>query len=309
MARFLVAALLAVGASGAPDDYTFEDYIRVRCSLDGEDEVFFEFNGTVFAEVPGEEQKQLFNVVALNVGRCLKQADGSYMLTTRELLYYLDPDTNEKINRWTNPWTNETVVVGHCANDPVQIPLFPEYPALPNFEDESTVMWQADIPLFYPNELAGNKSYAPYSPWEMYQATEHFHFEVKKSYLKDKSLRTMPEVHFAWFRTSQMLPWMKMGNLPGMLIFSSYGAKMPRSHLAPLLQKELKERIPLFANAPQCVLETPNDTSWSYFKKNFEAYLKGEEFPILASKEPAPCKKMADGKCSCATTRTAALIV
>jgi hypothetical protein len=45
--------------------------------------------------------------------------DGQWWLITRELSYYLDPKTSEKLTHWTNPFTNEIVNVVHVANDPV----------------------------------------------------------------------------------------------------------------------------------------------------------------------------------------------
>jgi hypothetical protein len=268
--------------------YDVQDFVRMRCSLDSSEDVFMQFSGNVFSEIPQQKQKLLFKTLGMNIARCIEQKDGSYVLTSRELLYYLDPITGEKLLNWTNPWTNETLNVVHVANDPVQSVLTPG--AYEFHEDASTAIMAEDIPLFYPNPLANNASFAPYSPFTWYQAAEYFHFEVATNLLQNRSISNIPWVHLAWFRTSQFLPFMKMGTSAGSLSFSSYGSKLQNvEQLDPLLQRELRDRVPLFAHAPPCLLVGPSVSSWTYFEDNFESYLLNEEFPIPVSRESRPC--------------------
>jgi hypothetical protein len=45
-------------------------------------------------------QRVLFKTIGLNIARCFKRSDGSYTLAGRELLYYVDPVTDQIINRY-----------------------------------------------------------------------------------------------------------------------------------------------------------------------------------------------------------------
>jgi hypothetical protein len=74
-----------------------KDVIRLRCSLDPTAETYFELQGTVLSNVPGEQQQLLFNTLGMNVARCFRQPDGSYMLTSREVLLYLDSVNSTKV--------------------------------------------------------------------------------------------------------------------------------------------------------------------------------------------------------------------
>lgn len=59
----------------------------------------------------------------MNVSKA-KVEEGKLKVTGRELTYYLDPTTGEKLDRWDNPWTEEKdLPVVHIANDPVQMAL------------------------------------------------------------------------------------------------------------------------------------------------------------------------------------------
>lgn len=42
----------------------------------------------------------------MNVGKATIK-DGKVVSTSRELTYYLDPQTHEKLVQWENPWTGE----------------------------------------------------------------------------------------------------------------------------------------------------------------------------------------------------------
>lgn len=59
----------------------------------------------------------------MNVSKA-KIEEGKLKVSGKELTYYLDPATGEKLNAWNNPWTGENdLPVVHIANDPVQMAL------------------------------------------------------------------------------------------------------------------------------------------------------------------------------------------
>lgn len=72
-----------------------------------------------------------------------------------------------------------------------------------------------------------------------------------------------------------------MGDRPGLLIYSAYGSKVSGfTDLPRLLQDEINNRVPVYKNAPQALLDQEDMTSWIYFKQHFDAYLAGETFPV-----------------------------
>ncbi len=85
----------------------------------------------------------------------------------------------------------------------------------------------------------------------------------------------------AWDRIGPWVPWMKMGDRSGNLIYSAWGGKVASvAELPQLIQDEMNTRVPLFKNAAKSILDKDDVTSWIYFKQHFDAYLKGEKFPI-----------------------------
>lgn len=257
----------------------------MRCALDGS-EVVMAWTGDVYAVVPDERQRRLFGVVGMNIARCLR-IDGRWHLTSRELLYYLDPTTGAPLHRWANPWTSAEVPVVHVANDRVQNQLAGPVP-MTIADGTATIAF--DIPLFYPNPIAGDPAARALDPNASYQAAELFAFAMPAEALAGSS-PTVSRLWFTWHRIGPWLPWMGMGGRPGGLMYSTRGRKLAAwDELPPLLQDEIAARVPRYRHAPACVLSGKNETSWTYVARHLAAYQAGERFPIAAPVDAAECQ-------------------
>ena len=265
----LLSVLLA-----APVQLTPREFVDLRCSADGGD-VYFDWHGRIYADVPGERPRRLFDVVGMNVARCV-QVDGAWQLLSRELSYYLDPETGAPAHRWTNPWTSEEVVVAHVANDPVQHQLG----GPPAERVGARTVVALEIPLAYPNPLAGDPRFAPHDPSPGYSALEMFRFESRDG-----------RVDLSWHRVGPWLPWMKMGGRPGRLVYSATGRKLGGySDLPGLVRSEIETRLPVYRHAPRCWLQQRNQTSWTTFRRDFAHWLRGARFPLEAPTKSARCR-------------------
>ncbi|NJM72568.1 MAG: DUF1838 domain-containing protein [Scytonema sp. RU_4_4] len=264
-------------------EFDAQHWVKTRSSLDPNESTFLVWQGKIYAFVPGEKKKLLFKIVGFSVSRCIPTGEGSWDFTSRELTYYLDPETGEILHKWDNPWTDETVPVIHVANSPVQGHFKGKFPA-PVEGDKTTFVF--DIFPTYPNPLGENPKFAEYSPHTTYQAAELFKLTVPTADLLNSELLSVTELKLSWDRIGQWLPWMKMGTRLGHLIYSAYGSKVNRfSELPQLLQDEINTRVPLYKNAPTSFLDVEDMTSWLYFQQHFDAYLAGETFPLPEGEE------------------------
>ena len=257
------------------------DLIKIRCATDGQD-VWTLWTGEVYSYVPQERQKKLFKVVGANVARCKQQKDGTWYFTSREVQYYLDPKTGQRLDHWINPWTKEKVPVMHVANELVQ-GKFRSAPKLTLYLPFATL--RMPINLLYPNRLSKDPELKAYSPESMYQAGEFFGLLSPISDLKDPK-KSSAAMSLTWTRVGPWLPWMAMGNRPGFLVYSADGGKVNSfEDLPQWLKQEIKENIPLYSSAPRCYLKSRNTSSWTYFARHKSAYVAGQRFPL-----PAPIK-------------------
>jgi Protein of unknown function (DUF1838) len=260
-----------------------QHWVKTRSSLDPTQSTFLTWKGKIYTFIPGEKRQLLFKILGLSVSRCIPTAEGSWDFTSRELTYYLNPQTDEILPKWENPWTGETVPVLHVANNPVQGKFHGKFPA--QVEGDSTT-FVFDIFPTYPNPLADDPKFAEYSPHPIYQAAELFKITVPTADLFDSALLSVSQLKLSWDRIGQWLPWMKMGDRPGNLIYSAFGSKVSGlTELPQLLQDEINTRIPLYKQAPKAFRDGEDMTSWSYFQKHFQAYLAGEIFPLPQAEE------------------------
>jgi len=239
------------------------------------------WEGRAYSRIPGEKDKHLFNLVGVNTRQCVTGMDPvrgkGFKSVSREIMMYLDPETNEIMDVWTNPWTNEEVPVLHVANDPVNMrgmryeknadgtDPYPfklrEYGAISFTSDE--------IPLFYDNPLGSD--YQVYVGGA-YHAMEIFNTAYSTNEIKDPKINRLSQSNIAWTRVAQWLPWMEMGSKSGIMVFNATGySTFDKSEIWPRLQKIMDDRYPLYNTAPPLTDARPNETSWTVFKKHMES--------------------------------------
>ena len=139
----------------------------------------------------------------------------------------------------------------------------------------------SNFPLFYPNPLHSNSSFSEYGGSQpFYQAGEFFRWYFSKEDLA--SAETVERVQISWSRMGPWMPWMKMGEIPGWVVYSCSGARAANiSSLPKWLQEDVQTRLPLFLHAPE-EYSAPNESSQTYFSKHFDSYLAGDQFPLPA---------------------------
>jgi len=270
------------------DTSTPEGYLKVMrkmtCSANDGEAVTYTWAGKVYSRVPGERDKHLFNVEGMNIRQCGSVEPDpvrgpGYRFVSREVMLYLDPETNEILRTWDNPWTGETVDVIHVANDPVN-GRGPSYAKnadgsmreLTLKEINGTWLSATEVPLFYTNPLGGD--YQDYVGGT-YHATEIFDFNGDMDELMDDELAVAYPV-VSWVRISQFLPWMEMGGRIGNLYFNAMGKKLESYDQLPALMKdEIAANYPKYTAPPPLDDTRPNETSWTYMKKLIDA--KGEK--------------------------------
>lgn len=251
---------------------------KIHCSTRDGQAVVYHWSGRVYSRVQGEPDRHLFNVEGMNVRQCVTVTDPQrgtgYRLVSRELMFYLDPRTNQLLRSWSNPWTGQTVDVIHVANDPVNSRPTYERTAdgqpyrLPARINQGKVFMPFEAPLFYTNPLGGD--YQEYVG-NQYHAMEIFDFVVEEAdLLNARRDRASPSI--AWVRISSWLPWMRMSGRQGQLVFNAVGQTMRNGieDLPQVIRDEIAANYPDYVAPPPGDDARPNETSWTYFKKVFD---------------------------------------
>jgi hypothetical protein len=242
--------------------------IKARASLDGSDTVTW-FTGNVHAWPPERPGPPLLGIEGYNIARAV-ETEGGWDLLTREAVFYLDPFRREPIDEWANPFTGETVEVVHIFNDPVNQRFRLQGPhgpwRLPVTGMGDDLYFNVDVLLAYPSPLP-RAEFPEHSGDDTYRAAELFQFFCKTSEIADEA-NVNASCNVSWTRLGPWLPWMRMSDRPGMLVYHCRGKKLEGGYGA--LPDWIRERIdrdaPTYREAPRELTE-PNETSWTYFRK------------------------------------------
>ncbi|MDP2174240.1 MAG: DUF1838 family protein [Candidatus Cloacimonadaceae bacterium] len=273
MAALMSINLLFAGEISPEREY-LNNFMRVRGDAAG-GVTLFHWTGKVYSMIPGEKRMELFAFEGYNIARTVPAEEG-FQLLTRETAFYIDHRTGEIMENWRNPLSGKEVPVIHIWNDPVNQNLsFSEEDLrfvrmiLPSTDLGDEVAFHLDIFPFYPSPLP-RKEYSQFSQSDTYSAAEFFQLFASRNDLENKDLSTVP-VKITWTRISPWMPFMRMGDRPGNLVFVCRGRKLPGgfADLPKHIRDFVMKKNPSFSEPPSEYSE-PNETSWTYFKKLME---------------------------------------
>lgn len=286
----LVCALVSICVAGSAlaasrlDPSRPEDALalnrKLTCSLEDGRHVIHWWHGSMMSRVPGERDRLLFKVQGMNIRQCGSYSDPrrgpGYRSVSREVMLFIDPQSNEVLRRWKNPWTGEEVEVIHVANDPVNMRT-PTYAygvdgRPTEFRGrfvKGMAIASGESPLFYDNPLAGDYQDLV---GNKYHAMEMLNTFVDAKALLDPRMLTLPSASISWARVSDWLPWMKMGGRAGLVVFTTVGMRVASvDDLGEPLRSEIRANYPTYLEPPPLDDARPNETSWTYVKKIVDA--------------------------------------
>lgn len=200
----------------------FEAYVRMRGSLD-ERIVYERVSGWTYAMVPGERGRVLWRLDGFSVSRFKRISSEQYSGRTRYFGALRDPQSNELLRVFVNPYTAEHSEVPLSTYGPLTIYLTP-----------SGVDHRADAPA--------QPARQPMRLGEWISFTDHVLSDAASSLQPDFDVVTysarvldafdkkLASAHStsAFSATERWRDWMKMGERPGGLFWHVLGAKVHR---------------------------------------------------------------------------------
>lgn len=238
------------------------------------------WKGKVFSRVSWESDRLLFDVMGVNIRRCPTVTDPArgvgYRVVSRELMLFLEPGTGKVLETWNNPFTGATVKVVPVANDPVNLP-----PIFPRTRDGKPYRFSGEIigdlvvrnlpsPVY--ETLPLGKDFAEAFGGHSQAMEVYTHFVPRAELLND-SHAPLKNLHLAWYRFAQWMPWMKMGERPGYVIYSTYGWRVKGiADLPAQLQQALSQpEYAAFREPPPPDDPRPMADEYTYFQQIMRA--------------------------------------
>ena len=276
--RAFLKTSMAVGlASALPISYSLADSQRVLDFSDPYDnahgfikmysdtagsEVYTWFGGDVSAIVGSKAPQPILGYEGFAVNRSVYDGKGGYRIFINEVAFYKDLETDEIIDVWVNPFTQERVDVWHAHAGPLTNTIGPilEVKHMDGSIEENPFIlpWSVigddvfmgldwmharDNPLTpseWPRESTGLKV----------RTLEAIQYMAKLSDLYDDSI-TQVKTLASWSLLRAWHPWMLMGQSKGHLWHRSQINKLDSMEKVPeRLLRETEKRFPYFLTAP-----------------------------------------------------------
>jgi hypothetical protein len=256
-------------------DTNYQAMLKLRADT-AEKDCLFAFPGEAWAMVPQEKNYRCFKTFGIGASR-IEEVEEGWRIYSREVLYYLDPDTGEILETWRNPFLGgREIEIMHIANDPVNgvftrqghPVLSPPYPYVSSGDD---VVFQWNFFIFRPAELSRSE-YPIYSSGDMDQHAELWGIKGRKSEILDPSI-TSASCVMSWSRVANWLPFMEMGASPGNMVFHSHSMKLMNGvdDLPRYILDHTEKNYPKYLEAPKEWLGPIMTSSAGQFKEKIDA--------------------------------------
>ncbi len=278
------AGLMASGLSGPPalakDEWTLdldsaEDnckaLLKLQCDISGADS-FGGFAGNVWAWVPGEGNFHVFNTYGIGASHVeYMPAERAWRFYHREALLYLDPQTNEILDSWYNPFTQRRVEALHIINEHVNRYYKLDgkgfsFPRPYEIHGDNLVFRVSFYRL--EDNVMPRKDYPLHSQSDKYQTTELWGMIGRLSEVMDPDV-TSASCVTSWSRIAGWLPFMEMGNRPGQMVYHSHAYKMmdgPAELPANIRAFFEKDRPEYFESPREWTTDAERVSTWTYSK-------------------------------------------
>ncbi len=95
-----------------------------------------------------------------------------------------------------------------------------------------------------------------------------FQFFFSEADINNPDMANVP-AEISWTRIGPWLPWMKMGQRPGNMVYQCSGFKINGDEYDSMpapFREYIQKHHPEYRHAPD-EFSRPNETSWTYFKK------------------------------------------
>lgn len=259
--------------SGVTDLHTPEGTVtalaKLSATLDPDGHKHGWYTGAMMGVVPGAAVRELVGVFGMSSQRLLHVPErGGFQLLQKECGFFTDLKTGEILDRWHNPYIDETVEPFPIANPAVNrwiLPTVRDERFYERVEDEVV----DDVPFVLPWERVGNRvlleqrihfwARNPLDPevWRRessgpeIQVSDMLSYHARWDQLSDPATLTA-DYSGHWVHVRPWQPWMLMGSHPGHILYSAMTCSAATlAEIPDRILSVVRERLPEFLEPPE----------------------------------------------------------
>jgi len=257
--------------------------IKLQADLSGADAIGG-FPGEVWGWVPGEGNRLLFRSYGIGASH-VERVENGWRFYHREVMYYLDPQTGEILQDWVNPYTGQRVEVMHILNDPVHrfysISGGRFSAPFPYTVHDDDLVFRISV-FSFRDSVMPRDEYPLHSANNKYQAAELWNMNGRVSEVMDPKV-TSASCVTSWTRVGQWLPFMEMGNRPGVMVYHSDAYKLLRGvdEIPASIRAYTEEHHPKYLESPKTWQDLKlNESQLTESKKKIDARWDSDQRPV-----------------------------
>ena len=234
--------------------------------------------------MPGEGNRLLFRSYGIGASH-VERVENGWRFYHREVMYYLDPQTGEILQDWVNPYTGKRVEVMHILNDPVHrfysISGGRFSAPFPYTVHDDDLVFRISV-FSFRDSVMPRKEYPLHSANNKYQAAELWTMNGRVSEVMDPGV-TSARCVTSWARVGQWLPFMEMGNRPGVMVYHSDSYKLLRGidEIPAPMRAYTEENHPKYLESPKTWQDLKlNESQLTESKKEIDARWDSDQRPV-----------------------------
>ncbi len=225
-------------------------YARMRGNLDGTPGMWW-YRGNMFAKRRDDVAQRVLKIEGFSFNRLARRDDGRFDQVMAEAGFFIDPVTDEIADKWVNPLngrtctpghykSNQTIVVGPegvSGSEAAAVPV--QFTGTVEAQSHSGRVWTTEnMVTKLPNPRAEADDPLGYSG-PVITLTSLASFTGQLADLNNQDLAFMPAtLHFQ--NLAPWMPWMKMGQEPGLTTWQLLGTKVQSTNDMP---DRLRDRL------------------------------------------------------------------
>ncbi len=234
-----------------------------------------------YGQVPGEKARRLLSLNNYIVDYWEPVERGTYKLRHYEVGYYTEFDTDNPIDSWVNPYTNEELEVFHFILGPINREYSPEAVLAPGLAPVPLASHQMGERLVVTTEAISQMPnlFKP-DEWPKYSSGEQVNWlslQTLSALMNDvlnPELNSAP-AHIQLQNFVSWASWMKMGGIPGGSMARAFGTEIAGFDALPeKIYNGFKERTPEIFETDSW--DVTRFDELDYFKKMQELRANGE---------------------------------
>lgn len=244
------------------DDKAYRAYLKMRGSF-STDPLYWWYKSLTYGVVD-RQVTLLYALEIASYSRYELNDNGTMLVTTSEVGYYLSPEDGRVLDTAMNPYTGKQIQLSHIKGGPRQFLLTPDgmklLKGLPAgteirvlfgkpFVVDGIVYLPEKSHAMIPSKVKDDNGREVDWP---FLTDEFTTFSAPQAELNDDSLATAISTRFTFQNMMNWPVWMEMGTRPGFTMGRGQGGKITSfDHLPTSLRKPIMERDPVFYKNPE----------------------------------------------------------